>query len=362
MEAVDVRGRFVWHQLLTRDVPGAKKFYPSLTGWKAQPWPIDPSYTVCHSGDVPTAGMMPMAPEFPAEVPAHWMPYIGTRDVDGIAEAAVHAGGYIVKQPADMKGAGRYAVLADPQGAVFAIIDPENARAEAKGMPPEGQFSWHELATTDNEAAFAFYSNLFGWDAIQRMDMGPMGVYLIFGWNGEQRGGMYIKPPGGPAQANWLPYARVRSVDATAQQIEAAGGKVIQPPMDVPGGRIVVISDPAGAMFALHSVANAAAEGEPAAPKKAAKPKPGASKPAAGTASAARPKAKAKPQPAAKVKAKAKTQTKAKAKAKAKAKSRAKAKSLASLRKKAAKKSNTRVRAKAKAKAPARKKAARRKK
>ena len=74
MEAVDVRGRFVWHQLLTRDVPGAKKFYPSLTGWKAQPWPADPTYTVCHAGDVPTAGMMAMAPEFPAEVPPHPLP------------------------------------------------------------------------------------------------------------------------------------------------------------------------------------------------------------------------------------------------------------------------------------------------
>ena len=46
-------------------------------------------------------------------------------------------------------------------------------------MAPMGTFSWHELATSDNEAAFAFYSGLFGWDAISRMDMGPMGTYLI---------------------------------------------------------------------------------------------------------------------------------------------------------------------------------------
>jgi predicted enzyme related to lactoylglutathione lyase len=93
MEAVDVRGRFVWHQLLTRDVPGAKNFYSKLVGWKTQPWPLDPDYTVCHAGDVPAAGMMAMAPEFPAEVPPHWMPYIGTRDVDAVAEAAVLDGG-----------------------------------------------------------------------------------------------------------------------------------------------------------------------------------------------------------------------------------------------------------------------------
>ena len=112
-----------------------------------------------------------------------------------------------------MQGAGRYAVLKDPQGAVFAIIDPENARPEAAGTPPLGTFSWHELATTDNEAAFAFYSGLFGWDAMQRMDMGPTGIYLIFGQNGVQRGGMYIKPADMPAPPNWLPYAHVPNAD-----------------------------------------------------------------------------------------------------------------------------------------------------
>ena len=133
MEAVDVRGRFVWHQLMTRDVPGAKKFYSKLVGWKTMPWPLDPAYTVCHADAGPVAGITEMPSDLPAEVPPHWLQYIGTRDVDGTAEAAVRAGGSIVKAPSDMQGAGRYAVLQDPQGAVFAIIDPENARPEDCG-------------------------------------------------------------------------------------------------------------------------------------------------------------------------------------------------------------------------------------
>ena len=156
---------------------------------------------------------MEIPADLPAEVPSHWLQYIGTRDVDGTAEAAVRAGGSIVKAPSDMQGAGRYAVLKDPQGAVFAIIDPENARPEAAGAPPLGTFSWHELATSDNEAAFAFYSGLFGWDAMQRMDMGPAGVYLIFGQNGVQRGGIYIKPADMPGPPNWLPYVHVPNAD-----------------------------------------------------------------------------------------------------------------------------------------------------
>ena len=315
MEAVDVRGRFVWHQLMTRDVPGAKKFYSGLVGWKAQPWPLDPAYTVCHAADVPVAGIMEIPADLPAEVPSHWLQYIGTRDVDGIADAAVRAGGSVVKAPSDMAGAGRYAVLKDPQGALFAIIDPENARPESVGVPPLGTFSWHELATSDNEAAFAFYSGLFGWDAMQRMDMGPTGIYLVFGQNGVQRGGMYIKPVDWPAPPNWMPYAHVPNVDASSANLESVGAVVLVEPMDVPGGsRIASLTDPAGAPFAIHSFPAAGA----VAPKPKAKAKPKAP-PKEPPKAAAKPAAKPKAKPKAKAKAKPKAKLAVRAKAARKA-------------------------------------------
>jgi predicted enzyme related to lactoylglutathione lyase len=333
MEAVDVRGRFVWHQLLTRDIPGAKKFYSKLVGWKTQPWPLDPGYTVCHAGEAPTAGMMEMTPDVPAEAPPHWLQYIGTRDVDGTAEAAVRGGGSIIKPPSDMKGAGRYAILQDPQGAVFAIIDPENARGEP-ATAPLATFSWHELATSDNEAAFAFYSNLFGWDALQRMDMGPIGTYLIFGQDNVQKGGIYIKPAEYPAPPNWLPYCRVTNVDEAVETAKAGGATVMQPPMDVPGGgRIAVLMDPSGAAFAIHAMA-AGAMSEPASTTAAKAKSPAKPKATATT------KAKAKAKPKAKAKAKAKSKASAKARARPKAKPkravRVKAKSKPAVRKKAA--------------------------
>jgi len=280
MEAVDVRGRFVWHELMTRDVPAAKKFYSGLTGWKPQAWPLDPTYTVNHSEHGPQAGFMDIPADMPADMPAHWVTYIGTRDVDGTAAAAVRAGGSILKGPDDIKGAGRYAVLKDPHGAVFAILDPENSRAEPVGMPPVGSFSWHELATSDHEAAFAFYSGLFGWDALARHDMGPMGIYLIFGSNGVQRGGMFIKPAENPGPPSWLPYVSIPDADSGFMSATGAGAKVLVPPMTVPGGtRIAQLLDPTGAAFAVHSPGEMAAAPAPAA-KKAAKPKPKAKAPA----------------------------------------------------------------------------------
>jgi predicted enzyme related to lactoylglutathione lyase len=320
MEAVDVRGRFVWHQLMTRDVPGAKKFYSRLVGWKTLPWPLDPAYTVCHAGAGPVAGIMEIPADLPGEVPSHWLQYIGTRDVDGTAEAAVRAGGSIVKPPSDMQGAGRFAVLKDPQGALFAIIDPENAKPEANGGPPLGTFSWHELATSDHEAAFAFYSGLFGWDAINRMDMGPAGIYLIFGENGVQRGGMYIKPPENPGPPNWLPYVHVPNADAGYQVALSTGAKGTVPPMDVPGGgRIATMLDPAGAGIAVHAQLASAPKAQPAA----------------------------KPKAAAKVKAKAKSTPKVKAKAKKSAPARKKAPAKKKVAKKAAKKGVKKVMKKA---------------
>ena len=324
MEAVDVRGRFVWHQLMTRDVPGAKKFYSKLASWKTMPWPLDPAYTVCHADVGPVAGITEMPPGLPAEVPPHWLQYIGTRDVDGTADAAVRAGGSIVKAPVDMPGAGRYAVLQDPQGAAFAIIDPENARPEAAGPPALGTFSWHELATTDNEAAFAFYSALFGWDPMQRMDMGANGIYLIFGQNGAQRGGIYIKPAAMPGPANWLPYVTVPNADKGFALATSLGARQAVAPMDVPGGsRIAVIFDPAGAAFAVHSMPAAAAAKAPAKPNAPAKPKA---------------KAKAKAKPAPKPKAKAKAKVKAKPKKKLAAKKKVARKATRKVAKKAAKK------------------------
>jgi len=283
MEAVDVRGRFVWHELMTRDVPAAKTFYSKLTGWKTIPWPLDPTYTVCHADSGPVAGIMQIPAELPSDFPPHWVQYIGTRDVDGIADAAVRAGGSLVKAPSDMQGAGRYAVLRDPQGAAFAIIDPENARPEAEGPPSLGNFSWHELATTDNEAAFAFYSALFGWDALRRMDMGPVGVYLIFGSGGKERGGMYIRPADQSGPPSWLPYVRVPSADKGFAGAMASGARELFATMEVPGGsRVAAFMDPTGAAVAVHSLAAEVAPAKPAKSKPKAKTKAKAAvKPAA---------------------------------------------------------------------------------
>ena len=267
MAQPSVQGSFVWQELMTGDTAAAGSFYPRVLGWRSQNSPHSSAYTMFATGSGPIAGMMRLSDELRQKgVPPHWLPYIGADDVDATVASAERFGAKVQHAPSDIENnVGRFAVLTDPQGAAFGVYRPgQAASGPPRGAPAPGQYSWHELATSDAEAAFEFYSTLFGWQAMQRMDMGAAGTYLIFGRDGQQRGGMYkLTRAAGP---HWLSYIEVASADTAAAAARDAGAKVVNGPMDVPGGRVVQLTDPTGALFAVHSSAKPAAQ--PSADKK----------------------------------------------------------------------------------------------
>ena len=183
----------------------------------------------------------------------HWRPYIGTLDVDETVATATRLGAKVLTPPTSLPNAGRFAVLEDPHGAKFGVhSSPTEPRPETPAV--YGEFYWHELATTtDPVAAFAFYKELFGWDEVRRYDMGPMGVYLVFGRNGREIGGVFDKGKQGlPGGAYWVGYVRVPSMDAAVATVKAERGTLLNGPMEVPGGDwIAQFSDPHGAFFAV---------------------------------------------------------------------------------------------------------------
>jgi predicted enzyme related to lactoylglutathione lyase len=271
-----VRGRFVWHELLTPSKAGAHDFYSKAVGWLKQAWDQDPAYTMFAAPSGPLGASIETRDAAP-----HWRPYIGTLDVDATVAAATRLGARVTSPPTSLPNAGRYAVLSDPQGATFGVhASPTEPRPETDAQ--HGDFRWHELATsTDPVAAFAFYKELFGWDELGRYDMGPMGTYVLFGRNGKQIGGMFDKgKQGRPGIAYWVGYVRVPDLHATVATVKAAGGKLLTGPMEVPGDDwIAQFSDPHGAVFAVLSTGAdlKAAGGAKAAPKQggaAAKPAP----------------------------------------------------------------------------------------
>jgi len=248
-------GQFVWYENLTASPKAAEAFYSQAIGWKTQPFAAggDDGYTMFVGGQGPLAG----ATELPAHAiqmgaPSHWIGNVQVDDVDATAAQAKELGGVVYKAPEDIPTVGRYAVIADPQGAAIAIFKPSRAMALHDGCTP-GEFCWRELLTSDSAAAFKFYSQLFGWKSMQDMDMGPMGTYRIYGLGDERIGGMMTKPPGAPMPSMWLYYIDVPDLEAAVARAAKLGAKLMNGPMDVPGGaRIAQFMDPQGAAFALH--------------------------------------------------------------------------------------------------------------
>ncbi|MEE9155568.1 MAG: VOC family protein [Gemmatimonadota bacterium] len=257
MPAKQERGRFVWYDLTTKDPAAAADFYTKLIGWSTQPWEGSMPYTMWVNGETPLGGVVQQPDD--AGAPPHWMSYIATPDVDATAEQAKELGGSVVHGPEDIPSVGRFAVISDPQGAMFAAFTSATDSPEREGPAQLGEVSWHELATTDHEAAFEFYRSLFGWETKETMDMGEMGTYHMYGTSGEKAplGGMFNKPPEMPAPG-WLYYIKVKDVNGAVETVKELGGKVLNGPMEVPGGSGDMIAqcvDPQGAAFALHSAA-----------------------------------------------------------------------------------------------------------
>jgi predicted enzyme related to lactoylglutathione lyase len=292
-----VRGRFVWHELVTTDPKSAGAFFSRIIGWKPKPWGNDNSYTLFMSGSHQRAGLMTIPEEARKEgAPPSWLTYIGTPNVDETARLATSLGATIKMPPADIPTVGRYAVMADPQGAVFGLYTP-NRPTGPDTEPGNGEFSWHELATTDATAAFEFYRKLFGWEETSAMDMGEMGTYQMFGLTkqGRTQGGLFNKPSQMPGPPAWLAYIKVPDARKSADMIKKAGAQIVNGPMEVPGGDWIAQGvDPQGGMFAVHSTAARAAAGPakaaspPRSARKSAKKTAGAKKTAAPKASARR--------------------------------------------------------------------------
>jgi len=315
-------GSFVWCELLTSDTAAAESFYKKVVGWTAKPFGPDGSYTVLNNSLGSGVGGVMKLPDAAKQMgaPPHWLMYVGTPNVDETAMRVVQLGGRVHKQPEDIPTVGRFAVVQDPTGASFALFTPK----PAPGSPEPkrggtGDFSWFELYTPNPEGAWKFYQTLFGWEKTSAMDMGEMGVYQMFGRGGGIPNGGIMKPPPG-APAAWMPYARVKDAKASAAAAAANGGKIVNGPMEVPGGDWIATGmDPQGAMFSVHSLKPAAPQAAPAKKAAAKKAKKAPKKKSAAKKAKARPVKRSKP-------AKKKRSAKKKAAPKKKAKKAAKRK------------------------------------
>jgi hypothetical protein len=255
-------GDFIWYELITPDPDGAGAFYAPLLGWTIRDAGMpDTDYRIAATAEADVAGLMTMPDGAPM---AGWLGYIGVDDVDAMATSITQGGGAVHMPPQDIPGVGRFAFVADPQGAMFYIMrgssDGESL-AFSYDKPRPGHCAWNELSTTDPDVAKQFYGTRFGWVKDGEMEMGPLGTYEFLRHAGRapdgspmgqgMLGAVMPKMPEMPMSA-WTHYFRVPDIDAAVAHIAANGGTVTVPPMEIPGGDFSMNAiDPQGAAFAL---------------------------------------------------------------------------------------------------------------
>lgn len=248
-------GQFIWYELMTTDVAAAAAFYKAVAGWSAKTVNM-PSmdYTVLEVAGEPVGigGILELQAIHLAEgIPPNWTGYILIDDVDLCLADLVMLGGSVRRQPEDIPGVGRLAVVADPFGAVFIVFTPVPMENPLPCVTPgkPGTMVWNELLGGDPDVVFPFYEKLFGWKKAEAIDMGEKGTYQLVSINGEVCCGMMRKPDECP-MAFWSFYVAVDSLDAALARITDAGGAIVFGPREVFGDRwIAQATDPQGAYF-----------------------------------------------------------------------------------------------------------------
>jgi len=246
-----------WVELSSPDAAASRDFYARLFGWdiEVSPDPQYGGYGMARIGGDDAAGI---GPKQMPEAPTAWGLYIGTDDVDALAQRVKGAGGTVIAEPFDVGDQGRMAVFADPIGAVISAW--QGGRMGTFATNRSNAFGWAELNARGLEGAIPFYESIFGWSH-STTDVGDGSPsYTQFETDGDQIAGAFEMGGNVPAQVPsfWLIYFNVDDVDATAQEATSAGGTVTVHPQDYFGGRFAVIRDPQGATFGLFKSSQAA--------------------------------------------------------------------------------------------------------
>lgn len=252
----DKHGDFVWYELMTPDPDAAQEFYGGMLSWEFEEAAMNgQDYRGFTAGDAKVGGFLKLTPEM-TEHGAHpsWVGYVNVDDVPAAVSKVKDAGGHVFMEGGSVPDVGPFAMLADPQGAPFYVIDDQSGQpsgAFAKYDPQDGCCAWNELACDDPDAADAFYRDLFGWKKGDSMEMGPLGHYQMYQQDDYTHGAMMKRPEGMPASL-WAFYFRVPDIEAAHSYAEGKGAHVINGPMEIPGGEFVFQAmDPQGALFSI---------------------------------------------------------------------------------------------------------------
>jgi predicted enzyme related to lactoylglutathione lyase len=254
-------GKIIWHDLITDQLEGSKRFYGELFGWEYQALPGGDadSYTLIrHNGQL-IGGMVDQTrlPNSEAADISQWVAVMSVWDVGQAADTVARAGGTVFTPPTDVGDRGTIAVVADPQGALLALLQTNGADPADGEVPEVGGFLWDEMWASDLDSAAAFYRKLAPFGVVKE-DLGTQDndAYRVLSTQGEPRAGIRNNPMD-DLQPLWMSYLRVRDVahlEELVDRVPDLGGEVHVPPIQRPqGGWLALVTDPSGAGVVLQT-------------------------------------------------------------------------------------------------------------
>jgi predicted enzyme related to lactoylglutathione lyase len=245
-------GAFVWHDLLTHDVPAARNFYSQVFGWSFEE---HGRYTVVLNEGKPIAGIVALDPKQAQGSAARWLASLSVDDVADASEFVASQGGVVHEGPVYMIHRGVGALVSDPQGAHVLLLRSET------GDPPDvepavGEWLWVELWSNVLDDSVLFYQKLVGYDVIDGEG------YSILLREGHWLAGVRDVPDD-ELDIRWVPVVRVADATEVTKRAEKHGGLVLTEPRPTDlGNTVALVADPSGALVIVQTWSGAQADGQ----------------------------------------------------------------------------------------------------
>ena len=245
-------GKLIFVELVTPDLAAAKQFYAGLFGWTFRDIKTGRrEYAEAMLDGLPVAGLVQKNLLSNERRQPAWLSFFAVNDVDAATKVALQNGAKVLFEPHSIPDRGRETVLADPQGAVFAVL------ASSSGDPPDvlaapGEWIWTSLITTDPDTGAAFYQKLFGYEVFE-LPASKGSRHLLLSSDNYARASVNTLPANKPnVHPHWLNFVRVEDAVKMTAKVVALGGRVlVEPRIDRHGGKVAVVADPLGAPFGL---------------------------------------------------------------------------------------------------------------
>lgn len=239
-------GQVIWRDLVTNQPEKVQSFYHDLFGWEFES--ISEDYSLIRYQGVAIGGMATLPSD---NISSYWMPVLSSDNLEQTLEKATKYGGKVLIDTTNLKGRGDIAVIRDPQGAVFSVLDTVSGDPMPTPMV-SGSWMWQEVWSNEQDQSQGFYQQLANYTAKEKEFTDVSYRYLSID---DKAAFGVVQTPNDEVPNTWVNYIKVDDVNQTLSTLKALGGDVLmEPTPEVRNGTVALVRDPSGAGFVLQQL------------------------------------------------------------------------------------------------------------